>query len=147
VFTNGCFDLLHRGHLSYLEQARALGDVLVVGVNSDSSVRGRKGPGRPVVPADDRAALVAGLACVDHVVVFGEPTPERLIRALRPDVYAKGGDYRADELPERALVEGYGGRVVIVGLVPGRSTSALVSAITQSERHADKWRSSTSPRL
>jgi rfaE bifunctional protein nucleotidyltransferase chain/domain len=129
VLTNGCFDLLHRGHLAYLSQARALGDVLVVGVNSDPSVRGLKGPRRPVVPAEDRAALVAGLACVDHVVVFAESTPDRLIRELRPEVYVKGGDYRAEDLPERGLVEGYGGRVAVLAYLPGRSTTAIIDRI------------------
>lgn len=133
VFTNGCFDLLHVGHLRYLQQARALGDVLVVGVNTDEGVRRLdKGPERPLVPETERAELLAGLECVDHVTLFGEPTPEETIRLLRPDVHVKGGDYNADHLPEAALVRSYGGEVVIMPLVPGRSTTDLVRRIAGS---------------
>jgi D-beta-D-heptose 7-phosphate kinase/D-beta-D-heptose 1-phosphate adenosyltransferase len=126
VFTNGCFDVLHRGHVQYLQQAAALGDVLAVAVNSDAAVRRLKGQGRPLNPADDRAAVVAALGCVEYVTVFDEDTPARLLEAIRPDVYVKGGDYDAAALPERHLVERHGGRVVIAGYLPGRSTSHLL---------------------
>jgi D-beta-D-heptose 7-phosphate kinase/D-beta-D-heptose 1-phosphate adenosyltransferase len=129
VFTNGCFDLLHVGHLRTLQRARALGDVLVVGVNSDASVARLKGPGRPLNPQQDRAELLAGLACVDYVVIFEEDTPEATLAALRPDVHVKGGDYREEDLPESDLVRSWGGQVVLAELVPGRSTSALVEQI------------------
>jgi len=131
VFTNGCFDLLHVGHLRYLEQARRLGDVLVIGLNTDESVRGLKGPSRPILPEDERAELLAGLACVDYVTLFGEPTPHEVIRALRPHVHVKGGDYSADELPEAEVVHAVDGEVVIMPLVPGRSTSSLIERILE----------------
>lgn len=129
VFTNGCFDLLHVGHVRSLEQARALGDRLVVAVNRDASVRAQKGPGRPIVPARQRAELVAALACVDWVVLFGEPTPLRTIRALRPDVLAKGGDWALDAIVGRTDVEAWGGRVVRLREVPGVRTTSLVEGI------------------
>ena len=123
VFTNGCFDIIHRGHVEYLRQARALGDVLVVGLNSDESVRRLKGPDRPVNPAEDRAAVLSALRSVDHVVVFEEDTPVRLVDLIRPDVYVKGGDYTIDRLPEAPVVHAYGGEVRILPYVPGRSTT------------------------
>lgn len=129
VWTNGCFDVLHGGHLASLAGARGLGDVVVVGVNDDASVRRLKGPGRPVVPAADRAALLAALRYVDYAVVFGQDTPEAVLSRLEPDVAVKGSDYEGPEgkpIPERALVEGYGGRVVFLPLVQGRSTTALL---------------------
>ncbi|HSJ99056.1 MAG TPA: adenylyltransferase/cytidyltransferase family protein [Myxococcota bacterium] len=130
VFTNGCFDLLHVGHVRSLEHARALGDRLIVAVNSDASVRAQaKGPGRPIVPARQRAEVLAALACVDWVVPFPEPTPLRTIRALRPEVLAKGGDWALDAIVGRREVEGWGGRVVRLREVPGVRTSALVEAI------------------
>ena len=129
VLTNGCFDILHVGHLSYLRQARGLGDVLIVGVNSDESVRRLKGEGRPVNTAHDRAELVAGLSCVDLAVVFPELTPRRLIELVRPDVYVKGGDYAFETLPERDLVQRLGGRVEIVSHLPGRSTTGIVARL------------------
>ncbi len=125
VFTNGCFDILHVGHLSTLRKAKALGDVLVVAVNSDDSVRGLKGPGRPIMPQEERAELVAALEPVDYVVVFGEPTPEALIARLRPAVQVKGGDYCEKDLPEAKTVRSYGGEVVIVDQVHGKSTTDL----------------------
>lgn len=134
VFTNGCFDLLHVGHLRYLEQARALGDVLVVGLNADTSVRGLKGPKRPVVPEDERAELLAGLRCVDYVTLFGEPVPNETLAALRPHFHVKGGDYEAESLPETPLVRSLGGEVVIMPLVEGRSTTNVVQRILESER-------------
>lgn len=129
IFTNGCFDILHRGHAEYLFLARTLGDRLVVGLNSDRSVRELKGPERPWVPEEDRALLLASLECVDHVVVFDEATPEALLALLRPGVHVKGGDYTPDNLPEGALVRSWGGRVEILPFLAGRSTSALVERI------------------
>ncbi|WP_433389340.1 D-glycero-beta-D-manno-heptose 1-phosphate adenylyltransferase [Micromonospora sp. KLBMP9576] len=129
VFTNGCFDVLHRGHVRYLQQARALGDLLVVAVNSDGSVRRLKGPDRPVNPVEDRIALLAALACVDHVVVFEEDSPAGLIETVRPDVYVKGGDYPPEMVPEAPLVRRLGGQVRTLGYVPDRSTSAIIDRI------------------
>nr|WP_244251578.1 D-glycero-beta-D-manno-heptose 1-phosphate adenylyltransferase [Micromonospora antibiotica] len=129
VFTNGCFDVLHPGHVRYLEQARALGDLLVVAVNSDSSVRRLKGADRPVNPVEDRITLLAALSCVDHVVVFQEDSPVGLIEAVRPDVYVKGGDYPPEMVPEASLVRRLGGQVRTLGYVPDRSTSAIIDRI------------------
>ena len=123
VLTNGCFDILHAGHVRYLSEAKAQGDVLIVGLNSDASVRALKGPSRPVNPAADRAEVLAGLRSVDHVVVFAEATAEELVRELQPDIYVKGGDYSLDRLPEAAVAAAYGGRTVLVSLVPGKSTT------------------------
>jgi rfaE bifunctional protein nucleotidyltransferase chain/domain len=134
VWTNGCFDVLHAGHLASLEAAKRLGDVLVVGVNDDDSVRRLKGEGRPVVPAPERAALVAALRPVDHVVVFAEDTPEAVLAALKPDVHTKGADYAPPDgkpVPEQALVEGYGGRVEFLPLTPGRSTTSMIAALAR----------------
>jgi len=127
AFTNGCFDLLHVGHVTLLEKARALGDALVVGVNSDRSVRRLKGAGRPIVPLHERMELLAGLRPVDYVVPFAEDTPARIIDEVRPAVLVKGGDYRASEIVGRATVEAGGGRVVRVPLRKGRSTSDLIA--------------------
>jgi D-beta-D-heptose 7-phosphate kinase / D-beta-D-heptose 1-phosphate adenosyltransferase len=129
VLTNGCFDLLHRGHITYLNQARALGDLLVVGVNTDESIRRLKGPERPINALDDRMQVLAALSCVDHVVAFDDDTPHRLVKAIRPHVFVKGGDYTRDRLPEAALVEELGGRVEILPLVRERSTTRLISRI------------------
>ena len=127
VFTNGCFDLLHPGHVQCLRRARELGDVLLVAVNSDASARRLgKGPGRPVADERSRARVVAALECVDLVTVFGEDTPRELVAALRPDVLVKGGDYREDEVAGGAAVRASGGRVVIVPLAPGHSTSRMI---------------------
>jgi D-beta-D-heptose 7-phosphate kinase/D-beta-D-heptose 1-phosphate adenosyltransferase len=126
VFTNGCFDVLHRGHVEYLEAARALGDVLVVALNTDDSVRRLKGPSRPVNPEEDRAYVLAGLAAVDYVTCFAEDTPRDLIVALLPDVLVKGGDYRKEDIVGGAEVEAAGGEVVVAPLVPGRSTTAIL---------------------
>jgi rfaE bifunctional protein nucleotidyltransferase chain/domain len=128
VATGGCFDLLHPGHLSLLKQARALGDALVVCVNSDESVRRRKGPGRPIVLAADRIALLEALEPVDAVIMFDEDTPTTLLATVRPDVWVKGGDYTIGDLPEAPVVHRYGGRVVIIPLLAGYSTTQLVSA-------------------
>jgi D-glycero-beta-D-manno-heptose 1-phosphate adenylyltransferase len=133
VVTNGCFDLLHRGHVAYLESARALGDALLVGVNSDASVRELKGPARPVNHEADRAFVLAALESVDGVCVFTDRTAMRFLRLVRPDVYAKGGDYTIDTInqEERRLVEELGGRVAILPGVPGKSTTALLARIAQ----------------
>jgi rfaE bifunctional protein nucleotidyltransferase chain/domain len=132
VATNGCFDLLHLGHVTYLEAARNLGDVLLVAVNSDASVRALKGPGRPLNPEGDRAAVLAALESVDAVYVFPEPDALAFLRQARPDVYAKGGDYTLDTInqEERRFVESYGGRVAVVGGVPGHSTTLLAQRLT-----------------
>jgi len=129
VFTNGCFDLLHAGHVRYLRQARALGDALVVGLNGDNSVRELKGPGRPLNPEQDRAEVVSSLGCVDYVVIFDEKRATRLLRELRPHIYAKGGDYTPESLDpeERAALSECGAEVRILPLVPGRSTTAIVA--------------------
>ena len=133
VFTNGVFDILHAGHVQYLAAARELGDLLIVGVNSDASVRLLgKGPNRPVNPLEDRAAVLAALRCVDGVVAFDELTPERLISELRPDVHVKGGDYRVEDLPEAKIVLGYGGEVKIIPLLEGRSTTATLRKLEES---------------
>jgi len=131
VFTNGCFDLLHRGHVDYLQRARALGDALAVGLNGDPSVRLLKGPGRPILPEADRAAVLAALRAVDAVVIFQEPTAEALAAALRPAIYVKGGDWgdAARVPPEAAVVLGDGGRVQYIPYLPGRSTSEIVAQI------------------
>lgn len=126
AFTNGCFDILHLGHVQYLTEARAQADCLVVGLNTDAGVRGLKGPGRPVNSEDARAAVLAGLAVVDYLVLFGEPTPIRLIESIRPDVLVKGADYRKDQVVGADLVESYGGRVHLAGLREGYSTSKLI---------------------
>jgi rfaE bifunctional protein nucleotidyltransferase chain/domain len=129
VFTNGCFDVLHRGHVRYLDQARGLGDLLVVAVNSDDSVRRIKGTDRPVNPVEDRVAVLAALSCVDHVVIFEEDSPSALIEAVRPDLYVKGGDYPPEMVPEAPLVRRLGGEVRTLGYVPDRSTSAVIDRI------------------
>ncbi len=134
VFTNGCFDVVHRGHVAYLNQAKRLGDVLVVALNADESVRRLKGPERPVNSLSDRAAVIGALSCVDHVVGFGEDTPVGLLEALRPDVYAKGGDYTPEMLPETPTVAGYGGRVVILDYLAERSTTATLERIRAAGR-------------
>ncbi|MFI7069382.1 PfkB family carbohydrate kinase [Micromonospora sediminicola] len=135
VATGGCFDILHAGHLATLRAARRLGDCLIVCLNSDRSVRGLKGPDRPVNPAEDRARLLAALDCVDAVVVFDEPTPHQVLARLRPDVWVKGGDYDAGELPEAELVRRWGGRVVSVPYLAGRSTTGTISAARQRGLH------------
>jgi D-beta-D-heptose 7-phosphate kinase/D-beta-D-heptose 1-phosphate adenosyltransferase len=134
VFTNGCFDLLHLGHVRYLEAARAEGDVLVIGVNSDRSVHEIKGPIRPVVPEDERAEVLAALACVDFVTLFDEPDPLETIRALLPDVLVKGADWAEDAIVGRAIVEAHGGRVVRIPLTQGASTTSIIEKILDSYR-------------
>jgi D-beta-D-heptose 7-phosphate kinase/D-beta-D-heptose 1-phosphate adenosyltransferase len=132
VFTNGCFDILHRGHISYLERARAFGDVLILGVNDDASVARLKGPNRPLNTLDDRVAVLAALRAVDHIVPFSEDMPDALLRAICPDVYAKGNDYSIETLPEAALVRQLGARVEFVPLVDDRSTTRLIDRIRMS---------------
>ncbi len=131
VFTNGCFDLLHPGHVAYLEEARALGDALVVGLNTDASVRRLKGAGRPLVPEEARARVLAGLAAVDAVTLFDEDTPRELIGALLPDVLVKGGDYALDQVAGKEEVEGAGGQVRILPFREGYSTTELVRRIRE----------------
>jgi rfaE bifunctional protein nucleotidyltransferase chain/domain len=131
VFTNGCFDFLHPGHVFCLEEARKLGDVLIVGLNSDSSVARLKGPERPLFPEEDRAALLSALRAVDAVVVFHEDTPVNVLRELEPDVYVKGGDYRAEDLVEAKAARLTGARTVIVPFKPGYSTTALIERLQQ----------------
>jgi D-glycero-beta-D-manno-heptose 1-phosphate adenylyltransferase len=135
VMANGHFDLLHVGHVRYLQAARALGDALIVGLNSDASARARK-PGRPIVPQDERAELLAALGCVDVVVIFDDVTANALVAALRPDIYAKGGDWNRPDgprPPEAEIVAGYGGRVVYLPYIPERSTTALIEKIADLE--------------
>ena len=129
VFTNGHFDLFHVGHLDYLEKARALGDALFVGLNGDASSARLKGRGRPLVPAQERARLLAALEPVDAVIIFDDDTADSLLSALQPEIYAKGGDYAHKVLPERPTVAAYGGRVELIDFLPGHSTSELIQKI------------------
>ena len=131
VFTNGVFDILHRGHVEYLQKARSQGDMLVVGLNSDASVRRIKGPGRPINPQEDRAAVLAALACVDSVVVFEEDTPQALIEAVVPDVLVKGADWKVEEIVGADVVLRNGGRVANIELTPGRSTTDVINRIIE----------------
>ncbi len=131
VTTNGCFDVLHLGHLRYLQAARQLGDLLVVAVNSDSSVKKLKGENRPLVPEDERAEMLAGLECVDYVVIFPESTPIELLAELKPNIHVKGGDYKLEQLPEREVVEENGGKVIVGLNVPGKSTTNLIEVICE----------------
>ncbi len=139
VFTNGVYDLLHRGHAEYLAEARALGDRLVVGVNSDASVRRLKGPERPILPQGDRAGLVAALACVDLAVVFDDDTPLRLIEAVRPDVLVKGADWAEDAIVGAEFVKARGGRVERIALREGLSTTTLIRRIREGLGAFDPW--------
>ena len=142
VFANGCFDVLHVGHIRYLAGARALGDLLVVGVNSDEQVAIQKGAGRPVIPAVERAEIVASLGSVSYVTVFSEPTVTELLLALKPDIHAKGTDYSQETVPERDVVRSYGGRVAIVGDPKDHSTSEMLARLggnnvqTDSQAHS-----------
>lgn len=129
VFTNGCFDVLHAGHIRYLLGARELGDILVVAINSDAQVRTLKGVGRPILSENDRAELVASIEAVDFVTIFDEPTVEQLLLALRPDVHAKGTDYTEETVPERDVVRSFGGRVAIVGDPKNHSTSEMLKRL------------------
>jgi len=139
VFTNGCFDLLHLGHVRYLQEARALGDFLILGLNSDEGVRLLKGPGRPLMPENERAEILAALICIDYVTIFAEPTASSLVEYMRPAIYVKGGDYAlagdaaevpdSSRLPEAGVVQAYGGIVRLISYVPHHSTSELIEAI------------------
>lgn len=129
VFTNGCFDILHAGHVRYLAAARAMGDCLVLGLNTDASVRRIKGPERPINSEEDRAEVADALKAVDYVVLFDEPTAEQVIGKVRPDIYVKGGDYTLETLPEAKIVQSYGGRVEFIALVAGRSTTNVIEKI------------------
>ena len=138
VFTNGCFDILHAGHVRYLEKARSFGDCLVLGLNTDASVRGNKGPARPINGELDRAEVVGALKAVDYVVLFGEKTAETIIAKVRPDVYVKGGDYTLETLPEAKIVQSYGGRVEFVQMVAGRSTTNVIKKIEQLQEQEEE---------
>jgi rfaE bifunctional protein nucleotidyltransferase chain/domain len=129
VFVNGCFDLLHVGHVRYLQSARAMGDLLVLGLNSDQSVRALKGPGRPVMPQSERAEILAALTCVDFIVIFDDSTVDRLLLQLKPDIHAKGTDYTEETVPERETVLSYGGKVAIAGDPKDHSTKELLARI------------------
>ena len=129
VFTNGCFDIIHAGHVRYLTTAKNFGDILIVGLNTDDSVRKLKGASRPINNQEDRAEVLLGLKAVDHVIFFGERTAENLIAEVKPAVYVKGGDYTLETLPEAKIVQSYGGRVELVNLVAGRSTTNIVEKI------------------
>jgi D-beta-D-heptose 7-phosphate kinase/D-beta-D-heptose 1-phosphate adenosyltransferase len=134
VFTNGCFDIIHRGHVELLKEASSFGDYLFVGLNSDDSVKRLKGEGRPLVPQEDRAIVLESLSCVSGVVVFDEDTPLQILEKLRPDILVKGGDYRINEVVGRDAVEGEGGKVIIVPYIEGYSTSSLINSIKRSAR-------------
>lgn len=129
VFTNGCFDILHVGHLRYLNEAKKQGDVLIIGVNSDASVKRLKGESRPINNQFDRAEMLGGLKAVDYTVIFEEDTPEELIATLKPSIHVKGGDYKKEDLPETKIVESYGGEVRILSFVEGKSTTNIVKKI------------------
>jgi rfaE bifunctional protein nucleotidyltransferase chain/domain len=129
VFANGCFDLLHVGHIRYLQNARALGDLLILGINRDAGVAALKGNGRPLQCAEDRAEMLASLACVDYVLLFDDPTVDGILKALQPDIHAKGTDYSAESVPERDTVRSYGGKVVITGDPKDHSTQDLIKTI------------------
>ena len=131
VTTNGCFDVLHLGHLRYLQAARQLGDLLVVAINSDASVRELKGENRPLIPEDERAEMLAGLECVDYVVIFPELNPIELLSELKPSLHVKGGDYKLEQLVEREVVEANGGKVIVGLNVPGKSTTNLIEVICE----------------
>jgi len=139
-FTNGCFDLLHPGHVRVLQEAKRLGDILIVGLNSDASVRRIKGPGRPVLPASARAELLSALSCVDYIVIFRGPTPIPLLKVLKPDVLVKGGDYTPEEVVGADVVRSYGGRVVVAPLAEGYSTSRLIRRSVRASRRSHSRR-------
>jgi len=134
VFTNGCFDILHVGHVRYLKEAKALGDILIVGLNSDRSVKKIKGDKRPFLHEDERAELVDALQSVDYVILFSESTPEKLMSILKPDIHVKGGDYVAEDLPEYEVMKQLGGRTVVVCNIEGKSTTAFIKKILEMER-------------
>lgn len=134
VFTNGCFDILHAGHVRYLTAAKNFGDILIIGLNTDESVRNLKGESRPINNEQDRAEVLLGLKAVDHVVFFGEKTAENLISEIRPNVYVKGGDYNLENLPEAKIVQSYGGKVEFINLVAGHSTTNIIKKINSNSQ-------------
>jgi len=133
VWTNGCYDILHAGHVLYLQSAKQLGDLLILGLNSDASVRQSKGPSRPIIDQEQRAIVLDALSCVDYIALFDDPSPYNMIAALQPDIYAKGGDYTLDTInqAERRLVEGYGGEIALLRGIDGLSTTAVIKKILQ----------------
>ena len=131
VFTNGCFDILHTGHVTYLNEAKRQGDILIVGVNSDKSVKKLKGETRPINSENDRAFVLDGLKAIDYTVIFNEDTPEELIACLKPSIHVKGGDYKKEDLPETKIVESYGGKVIILNFVEGKSTTNIIEKINK----------------
>ena len=131
VFTNGCFDILHAGHVRYLQAAREIGDCLILGLNSDQSVRTLKGPTRPINDQNDRAEVLSALSAIDYVVIFEETTAERLIGEVQPSIYVKGGDYNVKDLPEAAIVASYGGKTILIPEVPGKSSSNIINKINK----------------
>lgn len=131
VFTNGCFDIIHAGHVRYLSEAKKLGDCLIVGLNSDRSVKELKGPNRPLNHQEDRAEVVAALAAVDYVIIFDERTAESLVNEVKPDIYVKGGDYCMEDIPEAKIVASNGGKTVLIPEVPGRSSSNIIKKIAE----------------
>jgi len=131
VFTNGCFDILHIGHVKYLKEAKKLGDILIVGVNSDDSVKILKGKTHPIIPEKERAEILDSLEVVDYVIIFNEINPENLISQLRPDIHVKGGNYQIEEIPEAKLVESFGGKTIILKEVKGKSTSNIIAKILE----------------
>lgn len=137
VFTNGCFDILHAGHVKYLQEAKSLGDVLIIGLNTDWSVCANKGPSRPLVGEQDRAEVLAALSCVDYIIMFDEFTPERLIEEIIPNILVKGGDYNIDDIKGKECVESHGGRVVSIPFIPDKSISNLIKLIIERYGHRD----------
>lgn len=129
VFTNGCFDILHAGHVRYLQAARELGDCLILGLNSDQSVRNLKGPTRPINDQNDRAEVLSALSAIDYVVIFEEATAERLVGEIQPSIYVKGGDYNVKDLPEANIIASYGGKTILIPEVPGKSSSNIIKKI------------------
>lgn len=134
VFTNGCFDILHRAHIRLLRKAKSLGDILIVGLNTDSSVKRMKGKGRPFLKEKERAEILSALEMVDYVVLFPQDTPYRLIKTIRPDILVKGGDYKKEEVVGRDIVEGYGGKVYIFPMIRGVSTTKILEKIEKSKK-------------
>ena len=133
IFTNGCFDIIHAGHVSYLNEAKSLGDVLIVGINSDESVKRLKGPGRPIIGEKDRAYILANIKPVDYVVIFNEDTPYNLIKEVNPDFLVKGGDYDGKDVVGKDIVEPSGGKVVLIDFVKGKSTSSIIKRIKEEQ--------------
>lgn len=133
VFTNGCFDILHAGHVRYLQAAKELGDCLILGLNSDQSVSKLKGPTRPINQQNDRAEVLSALAAIDYIVIFEEQTAEALVAQIQPSIYVKGGDYNMKELPEARIVSSYGGKTILISEVPGKSTSNIIKKMAQQD--------------